>query len=178
MVEGEHQRITRRRLFATGAPAGGTLGSGPARPGRSLGPVLDTEPLTETPWRRGRRLVDEAGRRVAAGTRSRRAAFYTAFPEGANRETLGAPLVVVGSTSARCTCRRAGGAGRRDGIVAYSKICTHAGCAIALYRRADCSRRSSRAGARLPVPLLDVRSGDRRHSDFGPGGRGCPSCRS
>ena len=39
--------------------------------------------------------------------------------------------------------------------MAYSKICTHAGCAVALYRNPKFPP-CSRPGAGVPVSLLDV----------------------
>ncbi len=65
------------------------------------------------------------------------------------------------------------------GILAFSKICTHAGCAINLYRyplsRADLAE----PGARLPLPLLDLRRRRRAASaSSAPPGAPCRSCRS
>jgi ubiquinol-cytochrome c reductase iron-sulfur subunit len=126
-------RITRRRLLTLGGvAAGGTLGLALAAPVLSLGPLLDTGSLKKTPWRSGRLLVDEAGRPLGADA-IEEGSFYTAFPEGAGREQLGAPLVVVRLADLDLPD------GREDwapgGIVAYSKVCTHAGCAVALYRK-------------------------------------------
>ena len=61
--------------------------------------------------------------------------FYTAFPEGADREDIGAPLVVVrlNPNKLHLPPDRADWAPR--GIIAFSKICTHAGCAVGLYRK-------------------------------------------
>ena len=103
-------------------------------PAASFGPVLDVSSLYRTPWRRGVRLVDEAGRGFR-GDEIEEDTFYTAYPEHADREQMGAPLVVVRLQFEQLQLP----AGRRGwapgGIVAYSKICTHAGCAIALYRK-------------------------------------------
>src|SRR5207247_395849 len=54
--------------------------------------------------------------------------------EGGEREALGAAVVPV--RLGRERLRLAGDRRQwaRGGIVAYSKICTHAGCAVALYR--------------------------------------------
>jgi ubiquinol-cytochrome c reductase iron-sulfur subunit len=135
IVSESGDRLTRRRLLGLAAcGAGATLGAALVVPAVSLGPFLDVEELRRTPWHRGVRLVDESGapllaREITAG------AFYTAFPEGAEREQIGAPLVVVRLDPAALHLpdERRGWAPR--GILAYSKICTHAGCAVALYRK-------------------------------------------
>jgi ubiquinol-cytochrome c reductase iron-sulfur subunit len=123
LIDESGSRFTRTRLVKlAGAGALGTLGLAALTPAASLGPALDTSALKKTPWRRGRRLVDESGKPIAAADIEAEA-FYTAYPEGADRELIGSPLVVVRT-----------GPGNA-GVVAYSKICTHAGCAIALYRK-------------------------------------------
>jgi len=45
----------------------------------------------------------------------------------------------------------------RASSFAYSKICTHAGCAVALYRKPTYEPTVGAARARLPVPLLGLR---------------------
>jgi ubiquinol-cytochrome c reductase iron-sulfur subunit len=127
-------RITRKRLLGGAAGlAGGALGIALIAPAVSLGPVFDTSRLNETPWRRGRRLVDEQDRPLTAD-QIERGAFYTAFPEGADHDDIASPLVLIrlAPEEIRLPPGRAGWA--PEGILAYSKICTHAGCAIALYR--------------------------------------------
>ena len=101
-------------------------------PAASLGPVLDTDGLYRTPWRRGRRLVGEDGKPLRAAD-IEEATFYTAYPEGADRELIGSPVVVVRLPRGEITPDRRAWA--PQGIVAFSKICTHAGCAIALFRK-------------------------------------------
>ena len=126
--------ITRKRLLggAVGL-AGSAVGAALVVPAVSLGPVFDTSQLNESPWKRGVGLLDDKGRPWRAddiedGT------FYTALPQGADPKAIGAPLILVRIDPAELRLP----AGREDwapeGIVAYSKICTHAGCAIALYR--------------------------------------------
>jgi ubiquinol-cytochrome c reductase iron-sulfur subunit len=127
-------RITRRRLFRLGLlGAGGTLGLALLTPAVSLGPLFHVKAFLATPWRRGRRLVDETGRPWRAED-IQEDDFYTAFPEGADREELASPLVLVRVPRSRLRLPARLLGYDASGIVAYSKICTHAGCAIAMYR--------------------------------------------
>ena len=157
-------RITRRRLFTLGLRRRRAARSALAllAPLASLGPVLrHRRRSSATPWRRGRRLVDENGRPYRAAD-IEQDAFYTAFPEGADREQLGSPLVVVRLPPERpATCRASTRGYAADGIVAYSKICTHAGCAISLYRDAALPARRSRS-RRSSAPATTRRSTRRR----------------
>ena len=134
IVEESGSRITRKRLVTAAAlTAGGALGAALVVPAVSLGPILDTGKFYDTPWRRGRRLVDDGGRPWRAADIEEKD-FYTAFPQGADREQLGAAVVLIRLHPDALDLP----AGRQDwaphGILAYSKICTHAGCAINLYR--------------------------------------------
>ncbi len=127
--------ITRKRLLiGAGTAAGGALGLAALTPALSVGPLLDTGPLDRTPWRRGVRLVDEQGRPIRAAQLEQES-FYTAFPEGAHQEDIGSPLVLVRLDPSKLKLPPERADWAPDGIVAYSKICTHAGCAIALYRK-------------------------------------------
>jgi len=134
IVRQSGSRFTRKRLIAgAAATAGGALGTALVTPALSLGPALDTSRLNETPWRRGVRLVDKDGKPLSAddlGT----GASYTAFPEGADPKAIGSPIVLVRLDPAELRLPRGRERWAPDGIVAYSKICTHAGCAVALYR--------------------------------------------
>jgi ubiquinol-cytochrome c reductase iron-sulfur subunit len=138
VVEQLHQAgsmITRKRLLlGAGSVAGCALGAAALTPVLSLGPFWDTAPLDRTPWRRGIRLVDESGDPLAADNVLQKT-FYTAFPEGADPEEIGSPIVVLhlNASDLRMPPDRSGWTPR--GIVAYSKICTHAGCAVALFRK-------------------------------------------
>jgi ubiquinol-cytochrome c reductase iron-sulfur subunit len=135
LVEESGDRITRKRLFVlAGGAAGTALGIALVTPAASLGPVFDVAPLYRTPWRRGVRLVDELGHVFLAGE-VEEDTFYTAFPQHADREQIGAPLVVVRLKPAELQLPLDRRGWAPDGIVAYSKICTHAGCAINLYRK-------------------------------------------
>jgi ubiquinol-cytochrome c reductase iron-sulfur subunit len=128
-------RITRKRLLlGASAVTGGALTLAAVTPALSLGPLWDTAPLDETPWRRGTRVVDEQGRPLAAGAIMGRT-FYTGFPEGADQELIGSSLVIVRVDPAKLHLPAGRAHWAPDGILAFSKICTHAGCAVALYRK-------------------------------------------
>jgi ubiquinol-cytochrome c reductase iron-sulfur subunit len=77
--------------------------------------------------------VDEQGRPLAADSIETES-FVTAFPQGADPRRLASPVVVVRVDPRQLRLPR----GRQDwapgGLLAFSKICTHAGCAISLYR--------------------------------------------
>jgi ubiquinol-cytochrome c reductase iron-sulfur subunit len=114
------------------AGAGGALGLALLLPVLSLGPAPGRT-LKETPWRRGVRLVDETGRQVSLNSVPEDG-FITVFPEGhegsADAQAL---LIHVPAGSLELPPDRLAAA--PEGThVAYSKICTHAGCPVGLYR--------------------------------------------
>jgi ubiquinol-cytochrome c reductase iron-sulfur subunit len=167
-------RITRKRLLAAAAgTAGGAVGLAALTPALSLGPALDVDPLYRTPWRRGRRLVDDRGRPFSSADIELET-FYTAYPEGAATDTLGAPLVVVRVPASELALP----ADRRDwavdGIVAYSKICTHAGCAIALYRKPTFPPAEPRPALVCPCHYSTFDPARAGKVLFGPAGRNLP----
>jgi ubiquinol-cytochrome c reductase iron-sulfur subunit len=134
IVEQSGSRLTRKRMLgAAAACAGGSLGVAFLAPVVSLGPLFDTSPLYRTPWQRGRRVVDEDGKPMFASD-IETDVFYTGYPEGASREELGSPLVIVRVDPRDLQLPPGRDGWAPQGILAYSKICTHAGCAIALYR--------------------------------------------
>jgi ubiquinol-cytochrome c reductase iron-sulfur subunit len=135
IVEESSSRVTRKRFLAGAAGAAGVgLGAALIAPVAGFGPILDTESLYASPWRKGLRLVDDREKPYRADDIEEEA-FYTAFPEGASQEQLGSPIVVVRVKVSDLDLPSGRGDWAPEGIVAYSKICTHAGCAIALYRK-------------------------------------------
>src|SRR3954469_24571756 len=166
--------ITRRRLRAGAAGvAGAGVAAAVAVPVVALGPGIDDQ-FSRTSWRAGRRLVDESGAPIAAAA-IRAGSFFTAFPEGAQKDDLDAPLVLVRVDPAalRLPADRSGWA--PEGILAYSKICTHAACAISLYR-SPLSPTTQARGPALVCPChystFDVLDGG--SVEFGPAGRPLP----
>ena len=134
LVEEGVDGISRRKLLKLGLiGAGGTLGLAALVTALSFGPAFRVKELFATPWRRGRLLVDESGRPWKASD-IQEAGFYTAFPQGADKEEQGSPIVLVRLSRSRLALPPDVAGYDAHGIVAYSKICTHAGCAISMYR--------------------------------------------
>ena len=127
--------LTRRKLIlrSLGLAAGG-LGVAALFPIRSLGPSPGRA-LLETPWRDGVRLVSDDGRPVLASEVPLEG-LVTVFPEGQPGSADGqAVLVRVGP--GLITPLRGREDWAPDGYVAYSKVCTHAGCPVGLYQAAS-----------------------------------------
>ncbi len=100
--------------------------------------------------------------------------FVTAFPEGADRRELGSPVIVVREDPARLRLPPERRGWAPEGILAYSMICTHAGCALSLYRRPLYEPTSQPPGIACPChySVFDPRTGGRVLS--GPAGRALP----
>ena len=174
LVAESGDRFTRKRLLVlAGAGAGTALGAALLAPAASLGPVFDVSSLYRTPWRRGVRLVDEAGKPLRADD-IEEGTFYTAYPEHADREQMGAPVVVVRLAPAALRLPSARHGWAPKGILAYSKVCTHAGCAIALYRKPTFPAVGPRPALVCPChySTFDVANGG--GVLFGPAGRSLP----
>ena len=162
LYEQSGSRFTRKGLLKLAAGGAlGMLGLAALTPALSLGPALDVGVLTLTPWRRGRRLVAEDGRPVAAAN-IENGSFLTAYPEGADRDLIGSPIVVV----------RIGPGDA--GVVAYSKICTHAGCAIALYRKPTFAPTEPKPALVCPCHYSTFDPAANGKVLFGPAGRPLP----
>jgi ubiquinol-cytochrome c reductase iron-sulfur subunit len=174
LVEESGDRITRKRLFVlAGGAAGTALGVALITPAASLGPVFDVSPLYRTPWRRGVRLVDELGNVFHAGD-VEEGTFYTALPQHADREQMGAPLVVVRLKPAEIHLPPDRQGWAPDGILAYSKICTHAGCAINLYRKPTFAPVEPRPALICPCHYSTFDPARAAKVIFGPAGRPLP----
>ena len=177
LVEEAGDRLSRRRLFKLGLMgAGGTLGLAAVTPALSFGPLFQTKYFRGTPWRKGTRLVDETSRPYRASDIEEND-FYTAFPERtsiAAREDLGASIVLVRLPKSLLKLPPELAGYDADGIVAYSKICTHAGCAISMYRAPLFQPDEPRPALVCPCHYSTFDVSDGGNVIFGPAGRRLP----
>lgn len=174
VVRESGSRVTRRKLLGgAGVAAGAALGGALIAPAASLGPVLDTASLYETPWRRGRRLVDDRERPYLAND-IEAGSFYTAYPEGGDEDKLGSPLIVVRLDPASLHLPSGREDWAPDGILAYSKVCTHAGCAVALYRKPLFPEAEQKPALVCPCHYSTFDPADGGTVLFGPAGRNLP----
>lgn len=144
-----HEQVEDRREDPTPAPSAGpagarttflmrasyvalgALGIATLFPFRALAPAFG-EGLYRTKWRAGARVVRDDGTPlrpddVAVGS------VVTVFPEGAVGDASSATLLLKLPWQARRTSSRASWS--PQGCVAFSKICTHAGCPVGVYRQ-------------------------------------------
>lgn len=122
----------KRRTFLARLLAGavGALGLAAIVPIRSLGQAPGSS-LTTTAWTKGSRLVTADGTFVTKDT-VELGSFTTVFPEGhAGDATAQAVLIKVEPSLLQLPQDRMVWA--PEGLVVYSKICTHAGCPLGLY---------------------------------------------
>jgi ubiquinol-cytochrome c reductase iron-sulfur subunit len=168
---GVREGVSRRKLIAgAGAVAGAGLGVAAIAPLASLGPDNVAEVLKESPWRKGVPLVDDQGKPLSAD-QFEVGSWSTAFAQNADKRALGSSVVVV-QIRASEVMEHPEWAPR--GIMAYSKICTHAGCAISLFRYPTYQPTSQPPALVCPChySTFDVRKGAK--VVFGPAGRPLP----
>jgi ubiquinol-cytochrome c reductase iron-sulfur subunit len=171
-VEAGGEGISRRALLTgAGGLAGAAMVTAAATPVASVGPKLDH--IHDTPWREGIRLVDDTGRpyraqEIELGT------FYTALPERGDPEKLGSGLIMVKLASEQLHLPAARRGWAPQGIVAYSKICPHAGCAISLYRYPTYQPTSAGPAFTCPCHYSTFAPGEGGRLLFGPAGRALP----
>jgi ubiquinol-cytochrome c reductase iron-sulfur subunit len=164
--------ISRRRLLAGAAGVAGTgIAAAAALPVTALGPAPGD--IDASPWRAGVALVDEDGAPIVADA-IEVGSFATAFPSGADTRELGSPvmLVRVDPATLALPAERRGWA--PEGLLAYSKICTHAGCAVSLFRHPLYEPASDAPALVCPChySTFDVRRAAR--VTLGPAGRPLP----
>jgi ubiquinol-cytochrome c reductase iron-sulfur subunit len=146
-VQEADEGITRSRLLKGAAGVAGlTVAGALLVPLASCGPFLDVAQLRRMAWSRGRRLVDESGQplradEIAIGS------MTPAFAEGVDKKRLDAALIVVRLDEHDLELPRDRSGWAPSGILAFSKICTHAGCAVSMFRY-------PLFAARVPKPAL------------------------
>jgi ubiquinol-cytochrome c reductase iron-sulfur subunit len=128
--QGEEPIRRRRFLLRMLGAAVGALGVAALFPIRSLGPRPGRS-LFRTAWEPGLRVVTEQGRLVRADEMNV-GEVLTVFPEG-HAGRADSQTVLIRLESGRIDVRGEREGWAPDGHVAYSKICTHAGCPVGLY---------------------------------------------
>ncbi|HTW12177.1 MAG TPA: Rieske 2Fe-2S domain-containing protein [Solirubrobacteraceae bacterium] len=175
MVQEGGQGVSRRTLLTGGAClAGAAMTTAAVAPLASLGPRLTA--IHETPWHRGVRFVDLQNAPLKADE-IQIGSFYTAMPEGAYWEQLGAPLLVVKLPPhyLHLPSSRPAAEWAPNGILAFSKICPHAACAISLYRYPTFAPTSNVQPAfTCPCHYSTFLPGEGGKLVFGPAGRPLP----
>ncbi|MFC0531707.1 QcrA and Rieske domain-containing protein [Phytohabitans kaempferiae] len=124
----------RRGLLGLAGLAVAAIGAALLFPLRSLYPQGGPDPataLSHTPWRSGVRLMTRDGRPVRLAEVSPDTILIV-VPEG-HPDEGDAPAFVVRLDPGRF--RRPPPAGHVGGVVAYSLLCTHAGCPVSLYEQ-------------------------------------------
>ena len=130
---GEYVLERRRLLVRLLVGAGAALGAAVLFPIRSLGP-RPSKALTSSPFTRGTRLVRDDGARVRPSDLEVDGVL-TVFPEGDTTNEFAQVLLIRLPSDANQP--RPGREGWSvDDLVAYSKICTHAGCPVGLFEAA------------------------------------------
>jgi ubiquinol-cytochrome c reductase iron-sulfur subunit len=128
----EHpEGVSRRKLLVGGLlGALGALGVALVFPIRSLGPGPGTT-LLRTPWRRGRRAITIDGRPVLA-REVPLDGLVTVFPAG-HPDSADGQVVLMRVRPDRLHLPPGREDWAPDGLIAYSKVCTHAGCPVGLF---------------------------------------------
>lgn len=173
MVESGGEGVSRRGLLlGAGGVAGAAVTTAAVTTLASLGPRMTD--IHKTPWHRGVPFVDTDGKPYHADE-IEVGSFYTALPAGHYWEQFGAPLLVVRLPAhyIHLPASRAHWAPR--GIMAFSKICPHAACAISLYRYPTFAPTSPSIPAfTCPCHYSTFAPGEGGKLLFGPAGRALP----
>ncbi|MBY5163519.1 ubiquinol-cytochrome c reductase iron-sulfur subunit [Salsipaludibacter albus] len=129
----------RRFLLQLLGGAGASLGLALTVPLLSLGPIFDPNArreLFDTSWSAGRRLVTIEGEELRPEMLAVDE-IATVFPADSDRAADSQAVLVHTRPGAIDLSTLPYPDGVVDGLVVYSKICTHAGCPVGLYRAQD-----------------------------------------
>jgi quinol---cytochrome c reductase iron-sulfur subunit len=123
--------LSRRKfLIASAGAAVVALAAEALFPLRSLGPRPRNQ-LARTPWRRGLRVITADGKPVLSSGVPL-GGLVTVFPEGHPNSADGqAVLMRVDPALLKLPAGRTDWA--PEGLIVYSKVCTHAGCPVGLF---------------------------------------------
>jgi ubiquinol-cytochrome c reductase iron-sulfur subunit len=110
----------------------GALAAALVFPIRSLGPNPGRS-LFQTSWRKGSRLVTADGKPVSMDD-LKVGGVLTVFPEG-HTDAADSQTLLVRAADRSITTRRGRETWSPAGYLAYSKVCTHAGCPVGLYEQ-------------------------------------------
>jgi ubiquinol-cytochrome c reductase iron-sulfur subunit len=131
--QGERTVLSRRVLVMMLVGAVGAIGAVALFPLRSLGPDVLPD-LRRTAWKKGKRLVDESGRTIRV-EELEVDGVITVFPEGVTEDEKSDSQTLLLRLEDGVLKPQAGREGwSPDGYVAFSKVCTHAGCPVGLYQ--------------------------------------------
>ena len=163
-IDGTTSELSRRKFLSRlGLGALGSMGVALVVPLKSLGPN-PTNALYHTEWAPDLRLVTTEGRPLRP-TDLDEGSIVTVWPEGKERKEDSAVLLIKAPPSFKPR------KGREDWApefnVAYSKICTHVGCPVSLYRK-----KTHELLCPCHQSTFDVLDGGR--VSFGPAGRSLP----
>lgn len=111
----------------------GALAAALVFPIRSLGPNPGRS-LFQTSWRKGSRLVTADGAPVSVAALNV-GGVLTVFPEGST-DSADSQTLLIRVNDRPITTRRGRETWSPAGYLAYSKVCTHAGCPVGLYEQA------------------------------------------
>jgi ubiquinol-cytochrome c reductase iron-sulfur subunit len=126
----ERRSVLRNALIG----AGGIFGVSLLAPVPSLGPAPG-DALRRTDWRRGTRLVTPDGEPISADNVTA-GGVATVWPEGSINNEISA-VILVRVDNARFQQPTTMEWVVNNELVAYSKVCTHAGCPVGLFREQD-----------------------------------------
>lgn len=172
LVEGKVGVTRRKLLFSSLAAVGAALGAAVVVPLASLGPRVG-EKVYATPWSAGKKVVDENGAPITTDSLGV-GEFLTGFPEGASLEDVGSPVVIVRLDPGELELPADRAHSAPHGFVAYSKICTHAGCAVSLFRYPTFDEQQPGPALVCPCHYSTFNVTDGGSVEFGPAGRPLP----
>ena len=153
LMAGEEEIGRRKLLVRLLAGAAGALGLAALFPIRSLGPRPGAGSEGQPLHRAATHLVTGQGERVRPDDVAVDG-FITVFPEGNPHDANGPDAADPHPAGAEPALDPGREDWAVDDLVAYSKICTHAGCPVGLYQAAE-------RPAAVPVPPVDLRRGRR-----------------